>query len=45
MGHAKVATTLAAYAHLFEDDHADAMDALGAMGSAARVGNVIRLRG
>ncbi|GBF17488.1 phage integrase family protein [Rhodococcus sp. Br-6] len=32
MGHAKVTTTLSVYAHLFEDDHADAMAMLGAMG-------------
>jgi hypothetical protein len=32
MGHAKVTTTLTVYAHLFEDDHSDAMAALGAMG-------------
>lgn len=32
MGHAKVTTTLSVYAHLFADDHADAMAALGAMG-------------
>jgi integrase len=31
MGHAKVATTLGVYAHLYADDHADAMAALGAM--------------
>ena len=31
MGHAKVTTTLAIYTHLFADDHADAMAALGAM--------------
>jgi integrase len=31
MGHAKVTTTLAVYAHLYADDHADAMAALGAM--------------
>ena len=44
MGHAKVTTTLTVYAHLFEDDHADAMDALGAM-SKQRGGNVIPLHG
>lgn len=33
MGHAKVTTTLSVYAHLFEDDHADAMALLGAMGT------------
>ncbi|MGV9867864.1 tyrosine-type recombinase/integrase [Rhodococcus koreensis] len=31
MGHAKVTTTLIVYAHLFDDDHSDAMAALGAM--------------
>jgi hypothetical protein len=31
MGHAKVTTTLGVYAHLYADDHADAMAALGAM--------------
>ncbi|MGW4479402.1 site-specific integrase [Rhodococcus triatomae] len=46
MGHSKVTTTLSVYAHLFEDDHADAMAALGAMDSTpARASNVIRLRG
>ena len=44
MGHAKVTTTLTVYAHLFEDDHADAMDALGAM-PKQHAGNVIQLRG
>ncbi len=44
MGHAKVTTTLTIYAHLFEDDHADAMSALGAM-AQARGENVVRLRG
>lgn len=43
MGHAKVTTTLSVYAHLFEDDHADAMSALGAM-SAPTTENVVRLR-
>lgn len=42
MGHAKVVTTLSVYAHLFEDDHADAMSALVAM-SAPRTENVVRL--
>lgn len=32
-GHSKVTTTLNIYAHLFEDDHADAMAALGALRS------------
>ena len=46
MGHAKPTTTLAIYAHLFEDNHADAMAALGAMSRpVARSGNVIPLRG
>lgn len=31
------------YAHLFEDDHADAMAMLGAMGQSD-VGNVVRMR-
>ncbi|WP_371836832.1 tyrosine-type recombinase/integrase [Rhodococcus coprophilus] len=45
MGHAKVTTTLSVYAHLFTDDHADAMAALGAMGQpTAERGNVVRLR-
>ena len=44
--HAKPTTTLAIYAHLFEDNHADAMAALGAMSRpVARSGNVIPLRG
>ena len=43
MGHAKVTTTLAVYAHLFEDDHADAMGALSAM--SRLVGeNVVQMR-
>ncbi|WP_455901139.1 integrase [Rhodococcus gordoniae] len=42
-GHAKVTTTLSVYAHLFEDDHSDAMAALGAMGNVAprHTGNVV----
>ncbi|GFG73583.1 hypothetical protein MBOT_09480 [Mycobacterium botniense] len=43
MGHAKPTTTMGIYAHLFEDNHADAMAALGAMGSLAASGNVIPL--
>jgi len=31
MGHSKVTTTLTIYAHLFEDDHSAAMNALGAL--------------
>lgn len=44
MGHAKVTTTLTVYAHLFDDDHADAMTALGAM-SIQHAGNVVSLWG
>lgn len=49
-GHSKVTTTLNIYAHLFEDDHSDAMAALGAMATPTAlagdtVGNVIPLRG
>ena len=36
MGHAKVTTTLGIDAHLFEDDHADAMAALGAMATSPK---------
>jgi integrase len=46
MGHARVTTTLAVYTHLFDDDHADAMAALGAMAAPkAKVSNVIQLHG
>ena len=45
MGHAKVTTTLSVYAHLFDDDHADAMSALAAMGAPRAGENVIRLPG
>ena len=34
MGHAKVTTTLAIYTHLFDDDHAETMAALGSDVSA-----------
>lgn len=44
MGHSKVTTTLTVYAHLFEDDHADAMTALGAMGQQTVAANVIPMR-
>jgi hypothetical protein len=38
-------TTLGIYAHLFEDDHADAMTALDAMEAAPSYGeNVVPLR-
>jgi integrase len=36
MGHAKPTTTLGIYAHLFEDNHAEAMAALGAMATLRR---------
>lgn len=47
MGHAKVTTTLAVYAHLFNtDDHAEAMGALDAMAAAPIYAeNVVPLRG
>lgn len=47
MGHAKVTTTLSVYAHLFEDDHTDAMAALGAMGTppSRQTDNVVPIRG
>lgn len=46
MGHAKVTTTLSTYAHLFDDDHTDAMAALGALGATtAHGGNVVPIRG
>ncbi|MCG7632632.1 tyrosine-type recombinase/integrase [Gordonia McavH-238-E] len=45
MGHAKVTTTLSVYAHLFEDDHIDAMSALAALSMSTTGGeNVVRLR-
>jgi hypothetical protein len=34
VGHAKPSTTEAVYAHLVKDDHAGAMNALGAISSA-----------
>lgn len=47
MGHAKVTTTLAVYAHLFNtDDHAEAMGALDAMAAVPAYGeNVVPLWG
>jgi hypothetical protein len=46
MGQAKPTTTLRIYAHLFEDNDADAMAALGALADPKpHAGNVIRLRG
>jgi hypothetical protein len=46
MGHPKVTTTLGVYAHLFADDHSDAMAALGAMDQPkTKAGNIIPLHG
>ncbi|MBB3039600.1 tyrosine-type recombinase/integrase [Hoyosella altamirensis] len=46
MGHAKVTTTLTIYAHLFDDDHTDAMAALGALGQPApKPANVVQMIG
>jgi hypothetical protein len=47
MGHANVTTTLTVYTHLFADDHADAMAALGALAAPkpSYGVNVIALRG
>jgi len=46
MGHAKVTTTLAIYTHLFDDDHAETITALGAMAaSPTRNKNVVPLHG
>lgn len=44
MGHSKVTTTLSVYAHMFGDDHADAMAALGAMDRSRPDKNVLPLR-
>lgn len=45
MGHAKVTTTLGVYAHLYADDHGDAMAALGAMEAESMYAeNVVPLR-
>jgi integrase len=41
MGHTNVTITLTVYAHLFADDHSEAMAALGAMGTPLHGGNVI----
>jgi hypothetical protein len=43
MGHTSVTITLGVYAHLFVDDHSEAMTALGAMSRPAAT-NVIPLR-
>lgn len=46
MGHAKVTTTLGVYAHLYADDFADAMTALGAMDTGPQhAENVVPLWG
>lgn len=46
MGHAKVTTTMTVYTHLFADDHADAMSALGSLESPKpKADNVIPLHG
>ena len=44
MGHAKVTTTLAIYAHLFDDDHAETMAALEAMSRPVSAPNVVSMR-
>lgn len=44
MGHSRVTTTLAVYAHLFDSDHADSMAALEAMSAPVTAANVVRLR-
>ncbi len=45
LGHSKVTTTMTVYAHLFEDDHSDAMAALGAMSTPSQAaGNVVPIR-
>ncbi|MGW4481141.1 tyrosine-type recombinase/integrase [Rhodococcus triatomae] len=43
MGHANTNVTLGVYAHLFQDDHADAMAALGALGTP-RPASVVPMR-
>ncbi|MDV8008632.1 tyrosine-type recombinase/integrase [Rhodococcus sp. IEGM 1318] len=44
MGHANTNVTLGVYAHLFQDDHADAMTALGALGQPPQTDNVVPIR-
>jgi integrase len=49
MGHTSLSITLGVYAHLFADDHADSMAALGALGTTYTAasetsGNVVPLR-
>ncbi len=44
-GHSKATTTMTVYAHLFEDDHSDAMAALGAMATPRQTAeNVVPIR-
>jgi hypothetical protein len=43
MGHSKVTTTLGIYTHLFDDDRAETMAALEAMGRPA-ASNVVPMR-
>jgi integrase len=43
MGHAKVTTTLGIFAHLFEDNHADVMAALGVMSRPPNTANVVEM--
>lgn len=44
MGHANTNVTLGVYAHLFEDNHTDAMAALGAVVQTALADNVVPMR-
>jgi hypothetical protein len=46
IGHSEVTTTLAIYTHLFDDDHAETMAALGALATPKpKADNVIPLYG
>jgi hypothetical protein len=44
MGHANTHVTLGFYAHLFEDDHTDAIAALGSVDQIARADKVVAMR-
>lgn len=44
MGHSKPSTAESVYAHLLEDDHSDAMTALGAMEVQPDYGNALGLK-
>jgi hypothetical protein len=44
MGHSRVTTTLAVYAHLFDSDDANSIAALEAMSAPVDSTNVVRLR-